>query len=71
MFPFDSRVLVEPFRCASFFVRHSMKFIGAVAQATSLVLTRADEPRRPVAVEIFLPRTLNNMRLFCRSVAEL
>jgi len=48
-----------------------MKFIGAVAQATSLVLTRADEPRRPVAVEIFLPRTLNNMRLFCRSVAEL
>jgi hypothetical protein len=72
VFPFDHpRLLIEPFRCASFFVRHALKFIGAVARASDLGLTPAYEPGQPMAADLFRPRTLNNMRLFSRSVAEL
>ena len=72
VFPFDHpRILIEPFRCASFLVRHALSFIGAVAQATEFGLTPADEPEHPGAGDLFRPRTLNNMKLFFRSVAEL
>jgi hypothetical protein len=72
VFPFDHpRILIEPFRCASFFVRHALNFIGAVAQATDLGATPTHEPEHPAATDLFRPRTLNNMRLFSRSVAEL
>jgi hypothetical protein len=72
MFPFDhDRILIEPFRCASFFVRHTLNVIAAVAQATDFGLTPAPESEQPVADDLFRPNTLNNMKLFFRSVAEL
>ena len=72
VFPFHHpRILIEPFRCASFLVRHTLLFIAAISQATNFSAPLANEPEHPAALDLFRERTLNNMKLFCRSVAVL
>jgi hypothetical protein len=69
IFPFERGILIEPFRCASFLVRHALEFIGAVADATTFAAPK--DSAHPLPKELFTDRTLHNMKLFCKSVAVL
>ena len=72
IFPFDHpRILIEPFRCASFLLLHTFRLIAALSQATNFGAPLANDPEHPAALDLFRERTLNNMKLFCRSVAVL
>lgn len=69
VFPFDQRILIEPFKCASFLVRKALKVVGAIADATDL-----GEHRQPLDVESqlardwFSERNLANMKLISGSL---
>lgn len=72
IFPFGHpRILIEPFRCASFLLLHTFRLIAAISQATNCGAPLANDPEHPAALDLFRERTLNNMKLFCRSVAVL
>ena len=50
IFPFDHpRILIEPFRCASFLVRHTFRLIADVSQATDFGAPLASDPEHPAA----------------------
>ncbi len=71
IFPFDHpRILIEPFRCASFLLLHTFRLIAAISQTTDFGAL-ANDPEHPAALDLFRERTLNNMKLFCRPVAVL
>jgi hypothetical protein len=67
----DPRVLVEPYRCASFLVRKTFSLIAAVAQATEFGVPLLPEPEIPDGPDFFPESNLHNLRLFCKSVAVL
>jgi hypothetical protein len=70
VYPFDQqRILIEPFRCASFLVQHGFDFLRAVADATTFSVPK--EPEHPSASEFFTDRALRNMKLFFAPVAVL
>ena len=72
VFPFDQpRILIEPFRCASFLLLQTFALIAAISQATDFGAPLANDPEHPAAFDLFRERTLSNMKLFCRPVAVL